>query len=122
MNKSLSDYDIINQFINYYYYSINNKEFINLDNIIRDYTEFNYNDIKIKGKNIINFFTKNNIEYEIINYKFTDFTNRRTNIIVFGNITSNSIKKKFVDSIVFNQGKKNVFWIQSSILTILSDS
>ena len=116
--------NIISQFIHFYYTSLNNKQFENVKKFLREYTEIVFESNLITGfENIIKYYSNlilSTIKFEIIDVSMTSFSGRRCNILIFGNLRTNKQEEKnFVESIVFQQGKKNNFWIHSVIFRLI---
>ena len=114
---------IINEFIPYYYDTLNKKNFNGLINFYKQFTEIIYENQYYKGEDLqtlFNIIIKSNIIYEITSFDYLMSGNHRMNILVTGVITINSTtRKNFSEYIHFGKckDKKNEsgFWIQSSI-------
>ena len=124
MNSTLTSNEIINQFIHFYYTSINNKNLDNIFKFIQNHTEIIFESQIFKGLDNTYSYYKNLMtstsNIKIIDISKTSFAGRRCNIVVFGTIKVNDNEEKhFVESIIFQQGKKNIFWIHSSIFRFI---
>lgn len=115
-----------NQFINFYYTCLNNKEYNKLYPHLKDHTIFSSEKTRHNGQNIINYFKHLNG----INAKFTniDFDTlhagaRRINVLVTGTLTYNENNvvqiKNFAEYIHFGNDSKKGMWIQNSIMKLI---
>lgn len=114
---------IIKQFLQFYYNSLNEKNFDNLISLYKKYTEVKFNGQKYKGEDIthfINLIKSRNFKFVINNIDYLMSGNHRTNILVNGFITEENSTYNFSEYIHFGTSKENEsgYWIQSSIIRI----
>ena len=114
---------VVDQFINYYYKILNEKNFEELLKFYKQYTEINFEGIIYRGEELKKLFyllSTNNIIYQMNSMDYLMSGNHRINILITGTIQIGEIIKNFSEYLHFGTCKDKKtneygYWIQSSI-------
>ena len=119
--------DVCSNFINFYYNSLNSKQYSEIFKYIRNFTVISVENTVHKGECISNHFKY----LQSVDASFSDITfdalhsgTRRYNILVTGNIkflvNDQYVQVKFSEYIQCGNDTKTEFWIQMSIFKLLN--
>lgn len=122
MNRQIKS-NTVNDFINYYYGNLNNRNLDQLSNLFNDYSQMIFQDKSFNGNNEILNLLKNNIDqnirYEIKSFNYLNNGQRKANILIHGNIISKNNIFNFTDFIQLTNSKKHDFWVPVIITKII---
>ena len=117
--------NIAKDFVTFYYTRLNNKNFEDIKQHLRDYTIFSSQKVRYRGTEILTYFDRLcslNVVFTDIDFDTLHAGARRINVIVSGKITynENSIKvtKYFTEYIHFGSDNNGKMWIQISMMKI----
>ena len=125
-NDQTTVINLTTEFINFYYSTLNSKNFNNRLPYLKPYTIFSAQKIRYEGNKILNYFEilKNiNATFTNIDYDTMHSGSRRINVLVTGiiNYTENNIQttKNFSEYIHFGNDSDGVLWIQTLMFKII---
>ena len=123
MDKNIDE--LVKNFIDFYYTSINNKNILPLQELFKDYSKYNFEGNILSGaNNILNNINSqilSDIHYKINTYDYLPCGDRRINILINGEIkfkidSVNYIIKHFNEYIHLAYGNDKKYWLPSIII------
>jgi hypothetical protein len=120
--------ELVKNFVHFYHNSINNKNILQLKELFKDFSKYNFEGNIIYGIdnifNVINSQITTDINYKVNTYDYMSCGDRRLNILINGEITFkidgvNYINKHFSEYIHLAFGNDKKYWVPAIIIRSL---